>query len=110
MARLTPFQPEVRYIHGLQIYFRDKHSVVVSQGMICIIFHRWIMRPRGSYRKWHYFTRTLKHRNNLTSIHQIGQIAERYEVEHQTVTQTIRSLPPREIKVLPEHYDYGKKK
>lgn len=107
MAEIKQFEPQVRFVNGLQIYFKDKHSVVVSKGSTCIIFHRWFERPRGSYRNWFHFCRTLKRRNTISELGDVSAIAAKYDIDHHTVTTTIRSLPPRGIKVLPSEYIYG---
>ncbi len=105
MIRL--FEPQVRYTNGLMIYFKDKHSVVVSKGTTCIIYHRWYERPRGSYNRWFNFCRTLKRRNTMQDLQDVSMIANKYDIDHQTVTTTIKSLPPKGVKVLPEVHIYA---
>lgn len=98
------FVPQVRYINNLQIYFKDKYTVVVSQGKLCVLLHRWCKK---SYPRWHSFCRCLQRRNNIRSVYEIIALATKYDVESHTVTTTIRSLPPKGIKVLPERYQHG---
>lgn len=107
MSEIKPFEPQVRYLNGLIIYFKDKHSVVVSKDMVCVIYHRWFDRPRGSYNNWFKFCRALKRRNTLDSIYEITQIANHFSIDHQTVTTTIKTLPPKGVKILPEHFKHA---
>lgn len=105
------FEPQWRELNDLIIYFRDKHTVVVSQGTTCVMFHRWFERHLGDYeKKWNPFCRSLKCTNSLHTIWQIIQIAERYGVDHHTISTTIKTLPPKGIKKLPTIHKWKSKK
>lgn len=110
MAKLHPFEPQVRFINGIQIWWKDRHTIVVSQGFQCVMIHRWFDRQRGRYTPWKRLCLRLKRRNNIKSLYQIVDMANEYDIDHQSVTSTIKSLPPKGIKVLPEHYDWSKEK
>ncbi len=105
------FEPAFRKVHGILIYFKDKHTVVVSQGNTCILFHRWHDRERSSYEhSWKPFCRAMQKYNTLFSIYDITKLAEKYEVEHQTVTRTMKTLEPRGVKELPSVHVWRPKK
>lgn len=100
------FEPEVRHVNGMQIYFRDKHSVIVSQGYTFMVFHRWFDRKKGEYAKWFNFCRVLKRRNTINDIYEVCKIADHYGIECHHVTNSIKTLPPRGVKEIPSHYEW----
>lgn len=104
MTVLPKFEPEIRKTNGMLIYFRDKHTTIVSQGYTCIAFHRWFDRKKGEYSNWFNFCRVLKRRNTIKDIYEVCTIASHYRVGACHVTDTIKTIPPRGVKELPSDY------
>lgn len=104
MHQQPRFVPEVRHVNGMQFYFRDKHTVIVSQGYTCMVFHRWFERKKGDYPNWFNFCRVLKRRNTLNDIYEVCKIADHYGIDCHHVTNSIKTLPPRGVKEIPSHY------
>ncbi len=106
MTVLPKFEPEIRKTNGMLIYFRDKHTTIVSQGYTCIAFHRWFDRPKGNYPRWFNFCRVLKRRNTINDIYEVCKIANHYGIDCHHVTNSIKTLPPKGIKEIPSLYEW----
>ena len=107
--QLPKFDPQFRNCNGMLIYFRDKHTVVVSQGYTCMAFHRWFDRKKGDYANWFNFCRVLKRRNTIKDVYEVCTIADHYGIEISHIADTIKTLPPRHgVKEIPSHYDWKK--
>lgn len=78
LDNLRRFSSSVRRIHGLEIYFRDKGSVVVNSPNGTVVFFR--STDRGSYGEWNAFCEKLRRRNRLFKLIDIMQIAAYYDI------------------------------
>lgn len=86
------FEPRVRFLGNLTIYFRDKTTVLVQQGSTTLAFHRWWTRPKGYFAKsWKPFCDALS-RNRVIDLTEIRRLARKYDVELQAYHQPIGRL------------------
>lgn len=77
------FQPTIRYIGDVVVFFRDKHTVIVKQGSTMAVFHRWFERHQNDFQNsWRPFCRALLHNQKLT-LYECYRLANKYEVDAQ---------------------------
>ena len=100
----SKFIPSVRYINGMRIYFKTKHTVQVTANGVTINIVRWDISARGTYKNiWYPFCEKLCKRNNLRTIWDIMDLAQSYDLTMVTHRSGADSLP-KGIKVRPEKY------
>ncbi len=86
------FKPSVRRVDDIVIVFRDKHSVIVSDGRSSVNFHRWFDRHQFDYSKfWKPFCQALHRRKHL-SLSDCYALARRYQISTQNYTGEIDVL------------------
>lgn len=103
------FEPSVRYINGLTIYFKDKYTIIAFDKDSSVTCQRWYDRPLGSYAKqWRPFCDELKTRNYLKSTRDIWNIAFKYEIGAMGSYQ--RPTIPERIKVRATYYKANRRK
>lgn len=101
------FVPSVRYINGLRIYFKDKHTVQVSSDGVAINITRWAIKRKGVYEQtWYPFCKKLCRNNNLETIWDVMDIAQKYELDIMSVTGGPDKLPDN-VKIRPSKFDWS---
>lgn len=97
------FRPSVRYINGIQIYFKSKTVVQVTSRGYSVDIIRWDKPGGGRYAEsWRPFCQKLYHMNSLENIYQIINLANRYELT--TIVSRHPVQPPPNIWVRPSKY------
>lgn len=103
------FEPSVRYVNGLTIYFKDKDTVVAMDDKSTIICERWFDRALGSYaQRWKPFCEVLKTRNYLSTTRDVWNIAFKYEIG--AMVSRTRPTIPDKIKVRVAHFKAQRRK
>lgn len=103
------FQPSVRYINGLRIYFKSKHTVQVSTGDVAINITRWAIKRNGVYEDtWYPFCKKLCRTNGLNTIWDVMDIAQKYGLDMMSARNGPDKLPDG-IKVRPSKFDWSYK-
>lgn len=86
------FTPSIRKIDGIVIVFRDKYTIIISDGRKPVSFHRWFERHRFDYsRFWKPFYQALHRRKHLT-MSDCYVLADRYQIPSQSYTGEISAL------------------
>lgn len=98
LANLRRFQPAVRRINGLEIYFRDKWSIVLKYpGGSLVLFRE---HRRRYYRDvWRPFCEKLRKKTGLYSVYDVMKMVANYDIAF--VTPSVTPEIPRGIKVIP---------
>lgn len=79
------YQPRVRYVNGLTIYFRTKQSIYVTDNKVAIVLERWFESREFYSEQWHLLSKRLKNNKEIHSVYDVWNMAMRYEVQaHQT--------------------------
>lgn len=93
------YQPKLRQVDGLTIYFKSKQTIYLTDGKVAIVFERWFEGNDFYKENWKPLVETLSRRKSIGSVYKAWEIATRYGVQaHQTFhfpdiepdTQTIK--------------------
>lgn len=92
------FQPTIRYVGDVVVFFRDKHTIIVKQGSTMVIFHRWFERHTNDFKQsWQPFCRALMSNKKL-SLYECYRLANKCGIDAQhysgglSVPQDIRTI------------------
>lgn len=79
------FQPKIRYINGLTIYFATKETIYVTDNKVAIVLERWFEGKNNYKEKWSKVCRILKLNKGIRTPYEVWNIAMSYDVSrHQT--------------------------
>lgn len=99
----SKFIPSVRYINGIEIYFKNKTVIQVTSDGYSVDIVRWDKPGGGRYTEsWRPFCAKLCRLNSLENIYQIINLATRYGLMVFKARQPVE--PPPGIWIRPSKY------
>lgn len=97
LANLHRFQPSVRKVNGLEIYFRDKWSIVLKYSGGSIVLFRDHQR-RYYHDVWRPFCEKLRRKNGIYGIYDVMKLVADYDIAFVSLSRSPEI--PRNIKVI----------
>lgn len=79
------YQPKIRYVGALKVYFKSKDTIFVTDGRVSVVFERWFEGNNFYKDSWRPLVNTLTKKKTISSVYEAWNIAARYDVaRHQT--------------------------